>query len=149
LSARRCGEIHYEFFQSDQKLTAGGSSATFSGIAHAIHYDLVFHTSNEKRPVQFFASVGGGVKIYQGTGAQASDLGLLQYGAFGPTRVVKPMGVAGGGISVKLAPRFFLRAEVMDFVGPFPTNLIAPSPGAKFGSVLQDIVPMVGLIYTF
>ena len=149
LYSKLSGEIHYEFFQSNQKLTSGGSSAEFSGIAHAIHYDLVFHTNREDSPVQVFGSVGGGMKIFQGTGTPGACLGLCQFGAFTQTHVVKPVGVVGGGVSFRLAPHLYLRTEVMDFVGPFPKDLIAPVAGAKFGSILQDIVPMVGLTYLF
>jgi len=149
LYPRLAGEIHYEFFQSSQKLSAGGSSAEFSGMAHAVHYDLVFHTNRKNSPVQFFAVVGGGMKIFQGTGTPGACLGLCQFGAFTQTHVVKPVGVVGGGVSFRLAPHLYLRTEVMDFVGPFPKDLIAPVAGAKFGSILQDIVPMVGLTYLF
>jgi hypothetical protein len=149
LYPRLAGELHYEFFQSNQKLSSGGSSAEFSGIAHAIHYDLVWHTDSKNRRAQFFVRAGAGVRIYQGTGTPAAYLPLYEYGYFTQTRVIKPMGVAGAGISYRLAPRLYLRTEVMDFVGPFPTNLIAPNSGAKFGSILQELVPLVGLTYLF
>ena len=31
----------------------------------------------------------------------------------------------------------------------FPKDLIAPAPGAKFGSLLHDFVPMVGISYEY
>src|SRR5215472_17225011 len=33
------GEIRYEYLQNDLRLSSGGQTATFSGGAHAIHYD--------------------------------------------------------------------------------------------------------------
>src|SRR5579872_5640415 len=38
------GEIRYEYLQSNLQLSSSGSTAHFSGNAHAIHYDLIYHT---------------------------------------------------------------------------------------------------------
>jgi hypothetical protein len=149
LNPRMAGELHYDYFQSSQKLSSGGASAEFSGMAHAIHYDFVLHTNRKNSPVQFFAVVGGGVKIFQGTGKEAAYQPLMQYGYFTKTHSVKGLGVVGGGFTYRLAPRLFLRTEVLDYITPFPDDLIAPAPGAKFGTVLNDLVPMVGLAYMF
>jgi hypothetical protein len=53
----------------------------------------------------------------------------------------------GVGLTYQLAPRIFLRAEIRDFITAFPTQLITPAPGMKFGSLLNDIVPLVGITY--
>jgi hypothetical protein len=46
-----------------------------------------------------------------------------------------------------LSHRLFLRAEFRDYITAFPASIIAPAPGAKFGSILQDLVPMAGISY--
>ena len=68
------GEIRYEYFQSNLQISSGNTSATFSGMAHAIHYDMIIHTERKDRPVQYFAAIGGGMKIFQGTGAATGIL---------------------------------------------------------------------------
>ena len=45
ISAHIAGEVRYEYMQSNLELRSGGSSANFSGVAHAIHYDLLVHTN--------------------------------------------------------------------------------------------------------
>ena len=40
--ARWSGEIRYLFEERSPRLTASGASASFSGQAHALHYDVVF-----------------------------------------------------------------------------------------------------------
>ena len=55
----------------------------------------------------------------------------------------------GGGAKFKLSPHLALRTEVRDFVTPFPKELITPAPGAKFGRLLHDFVPMVSVGYEF
>lgn len=153
INAHWSGEIRYEFFDSNLKLSSGGNSATFSGIAHAVHYDLIYHT-DRKAPVQFFVAAGLGMKIFDGTGAQEAYQPLSQFGYFTQTHEVKVMGSAGGGFTYKLSERVYLRAEVRDFISPFPTKVItppAPVSGNKvtYGNILQDIVPMVGIAYVF
>ncbi|HEY1219159.1 MAG: hypothetical protein ABSE42_08855 [Bryobacteraceae bacterium] len=154
LNAHWSGEIRYEFFDSGLKLSGAGSSATFSGMAHAIHYDLIYHTNHKGSPVQFFVAVGGGMKIFDGTGSQEAFQPLSQFGYFTQTHQLKPMLSVGGGISYKLSERLYLRTEVRDFISAFPTNVIAPPeepPGQQvtYSKVLQNLVPMVGITYVF
>src|SRR5215831_3475759 len=61
------GEIAYGFMQSNLKLSSGSTEATFSGVSHVLHYDILFHTSKKGSRVQYFAAVGGGLKVYKGT----------------------------------------------------------------------------------
>lgn len=143
------GEFRYEFVQSSLHIQSGGSTATFSGQAHAIHYDLILHTNRPGSKSELFVAVGGGMKIFRGTGQEAAYQPLSQYGYFTNTQVLKPMISVGAGVKYALSPRLVLRTEVRDFITAFPTNLIAPAPGAKFGSLLQDLVPMVGVSYLF
>jgi hypothetical protein len=66
------------------------------------------------------------------------------------THEVKPMVSVGGGFTYRLSPRLYLRTEVRDFITPFPTSVIAPpSSNVKYGSILNNLVPMVGLDYIF
>jgi hypothetical protein len=143
------GEIRYEYFQSDLRLASGGQSAQFTGAAHALHYDLLYHTNRKESRTQFFAAVGGGMKLFRGTGAEEAYQPLSQFGYFTKTQTIKPMGVAGAGLTYQLAGRLFLRAEVRDFISPFPTQVLTPAPGIKYGSILMDVVPMVGLAYIY
>jgi hypothetical protein len=142
------GELHYEFLQSDPRISsAGQTTSPFSGVTHALHFDMVYHTNRKESRTQFFASVGGGVKVFEGTGAPQAYQALSQFGYLTKAQDVKPMVSVGGGLTYQLAPRIFLRAEIRDFISAFPTQVIAPAPGMKFGSLLNDIVPLVGITY--
>jgi hypothetical protein len=143
------GQVRYEFFQSNLQITAGNTSASFAGMAHAVHYDFVLHTERRSR-VQYFAAFGGGMKIFQGTGAETSFQATENYGYMTHTRQIEPMISVGGGFTYRLSPRLYLRAELRDFITPFPNQIIAsPSSSVKYGSFLNDLVPMVGLDYVF
>ncbi len=130
------------------RLQSGGETATFSGVSHVVHYDMVLHTNGEGR-AQYFLAAGGGMKIFRGTGTEAAYQPLSQYAYFTKTQTVKPMASAGGGIKFSLTSHVRLRTEIRDFITPFPKELITPAPGAKFGGLLHDLVPMVGISYEY
>jgi hypothetical protein len=127
ISPHIAGEIRYEYMQSNLELKSGGSTARFSGAAH----------------------IGGGMKLFRGTGTEAAYQPLSQFGYFTKTQAVKPMLSVGGGVSFAITKRVFLRTEVRDFITPFPTQVLTPPQGTKYARLLHDIVPMVGLSCVF
>ena len=139
------GELRYAYLQSNLSLKSGGSEASFSGMSHVIHYDLIFKTARNSGKVQLFAAVGGGVKVFRGTGKEAPYQPLEQYGLFTKTQTLKPMASVGGGVKFALTRRVFLRTEFRDYITAFPKEIITPPPGIKYGTLLHDFVPMVGL----
>ena len=143
------GEIRYGFMQSNLKLESGGSEATFSGVSHVLHYDLIYHTNHKGSRSQLFVAAGGGLKIFRGTGKEAAYQPLSQFGYFTKTQALKPMASVGAGVRYALGARVFLRTEFRDYITVFPETIIAPAPGAKFGKILHDFVPMVGISYEY
>jgi hypothetical protein len=139
------GEIRYGYLQSNLKLSGNGADATFSGVSHVVHYDVILHTSGRNSKMQLFAAFGGGMKIFKGTGTEAAYQPLSQFGYFTKTQSVKPMASIGAGVKWSIAKRVFLRTEFRDYITAFPKDIIAPAPGTKYGSILNDFVPMVGL----
>jgi len=143
------GELHYGFQQSNLRLQSGGTEATFSGVSHVVHYDMVYHTNRKGSRTQYFAAVGGGMKLFRGTGTEQSYQPLSQFGYFTKTQTVKPMGTFGAGMRYSLSPRINLRTEFRDYITMFPKQLITPAPGTKYGSLLHDFVPMVTISYEY
>lgn len=143
------GEVRYAFLQRNLKLDSGGTTATFSGQQHAIHYDVLIHPSRKESRALPFAIVGGGLKIFRGTGKEAAYQPLSQFGYFTRTAEVKPMLSVGAGVKFAVGKRMNMRAEVRDFITMFPKGIITPAPGAKFGRMLHDIVPMIGISYEY
>jgi len=141
------GELRYGFMQSNLRLQSAGTEATFSGMSHVVHYDILLHTSKKGSRTQYFVAVGGGMKIFRGTGTESAYQPLSQYAYFTKTQVIKPMGDFGVGVKYALSPHVVLRTEFRDYITPFPKDLIAPAPGSKFGGILHDLVPMVGISY--
>jgi hypothetical protein len=144
------GEIRYEFRQNNLYVESGGQKATFSGYAHMVHYDLILHTNRKESRAQFFAALGGGMKMFQGTGASRDYQPLSNFALLTHTQQMKPMASVGGGVRFTLSKRMFLRAEFRDFITTFPTQVITPpGSGVKYPTLLHDIVPLVGISYEF
>lgn len=143
------GEIQYGFIMSDLRVKSGGQEATFSGQSHVLYYDVLLHTGNRGARKQAFVSVGGGMRIFRGTGTEAAYQPLSQYAYLTKTQELKPMGAVGVGVKVAISSKLFFRAEVRDYITPFPTKVVTPAANASFGgSILHDFTPMVGLIFT-
>jgi Outer membrane protein beta-barrel domain len=139
------GELHYGYLQSNLSLKSNGTEATFAGVAHVVHYDLIFKTTKSQGKVQLFAAVGGGMKYFRGTGTEAAYQPLSQFGYFTKTTAIKPMASVGAGMKIALTKKVFLRTEFRDYITAFPTAIITPAPGTKYGKLLHDFVPMVGI----
>ena len=139
------GELAYGYLQSNLSLKSGGTSASFSGASHVIHYDLLFKTTRNKAKVQLFAAVGGGMKIFRGTGTEQAYQPLYQFGYFTKTQVLKPMGDFGAGVKFALSRKVYLRTEFRDYITAFPKEVLTPPAGTKYGTLLHDFVPMVGI----
>jgi hypothetical protein len=144
------GEFRYTYEMSDLKISSSGTNASFSGMAHILGYDLIVHPRfKHGSKVQPFLAVGGGMKLYRGTGSEQSFQPLESFALLTKTQQVEPMISFGGGFKMMLSQRVLLRAEVRDYITPFPKNVIAPLPPTKIGGWLNDFVPMVGISYIF
>jgi hypothetical protein len=143
------GELRYSYLQSDLRLTSGSAEATFKGVSHLVHYDLLFHTNKRNARAQLFVAAGGGMRLFRGTGKEAAYQPLQQYAIFTRTQVVKPMASVGGGVKFQIARNVYLRTEFRDYITIFPKDVITPAPGAKISGLLHDFVPLIGLSFTF
>jgi hypothetical protein len=139
------GEIHYNYMPTNLKLSSGGKETTFNGNSHAIHYDFVYNIHKRGSSAQFFVAAGGGVKIFRGTGQEHASQPLSGFGYLTKTQEFKPMGTVAVGVKVRIAPRIFLRTEIRDYITAFPKEVITPPAGVKYGTILNDLVPMVGI----
>jgi hypothetical protein len=143
------GELHYMYLQNDLHIQSGGTNAMFTGNAQVLHYDMLYHTNRKGSKMQAFVAVGGGMKVFRGTGTQEAYQPNYQFGYMTKTQQLKPMADVGAGLRFELRPGLFVRTEFRDYITPFPQQIIAPNTntGAKYGSILNDIVPTVGVSY--
>ncbi len=143
------GELRYEYRMGDQFVKSSSTEATFGNRTHAIHYDFLIHFRPEGAVMRPFVSVGGGVKIFEGTGKETASQPLSRLALLTRTKETKGLGVVGAGLKIKIAPGVGIRLEVHDYITAFPRQVIAPSINAKISGLLHDIVPTVGIFALF
>jgi opacity protein-like surface antigen len=143
--SRVSGEITYLYEQSNLRLSSGADSASFAGRAHVLEYEILYHLHPPSARVRPYFAVGGGMKIFQGTGAEAAYQVLMQYAYLTRTNELKPMLTFGGGVKIALRGRMAARLDLRDQLTTFPTKVISPAPGMAINSWLHGFVPTVGL----
>jgi len=58
------------------------------------------------------------------------------------------LGLAAG-VKWQATPSLQVRLEVHDYITPFPKEIITPNVGSHVSGILQNIVPMIAIAYTF
>ena len=149
LYERLSGEMHYLYRVSDLKVTGGGQEAEFSGEAHLVHYDLLYHAADRDARIRPFVAGGGGIKVYRGTGGEHAFQPASSFALLTRTQELKPLVSAGGGVKVALTESLHLRVEIRDYITPFPKEVVAPAPGARIKGWLHDFVPTAGISVRF
>lgn len=149
VSEHLSGEIRYEYQFSDLKVSRSGENVTFGGHSHTMHYDVLFHSRSVRSRVRPFVALGGGVRVFRGTGTETSYQPLSSFVLLTRTQEWKPMVTFGGGVKYAISPRLSLRVEVRDFLTTFPVKVIAPAPGSHLSGWLHDVVPMIGVTFVF
>ena len=149
LSNKWGGEIRYDYQRGDMQLSNGAVSTSFGGESHALHYDILWHVTPRDSKVRPFLAVGGGFKDYRGTGAEVQSQPLSQFALLTKGNQLEALLSLGAGVKLQLAQHFQVRLEVHDYITPFPKEIIQPNTGSHVGGVLQNIVPMLAIAYTF
>ncbi len=149
LYSRFSGELRYTVDFSDLRISGSGDSATFKGQTHSIHYDILAYARPRGARVRPFALVGGGMRDFRGVGTESPYQPLSSFALLTKTSQWTPVVTFGGGIKYAIAARFLLRLEVLDYFSRFPTQVIAPAPGAHLSGWLNNLVPMAGITFVF
>ncbi len=137
------GEARYPFQKTDLRTSAGGQSATFGGQSHLAHYDVLFYSNSREDSVRPFVAFGGGIKGYRGTGIERAVQPFSNVAILSQVQQWQPMLSFGAGVKWRVGNRLIMRAEVRDFLTPFPKNVIVPSPGNTIGGWVHDFTPPV------
>jgi len=143
------GEVRYLYRSGALRVESGGERATFSARSHLFHYDVVVHSKPPGERVRPFAAVGIGARLYQGTGVERAFQPLSQFVLLTKTSEARVLLSIGGGVKWNRGNGMSLRLEVRDYITPAPQEVLFPSPGGSVRGWLHDIIPQVGIAYTF
>jgi hypothetical protein len=142
------GELRGDFQLGSLELNGNGSQVSFGARSYALHYDVLWHATPNGSRIRPFVAVGAGIKVYQGIGAQVVSQPLSNFALLTQAQDLTPLVSAGGGVKIQIAPHIQFRAELHDYLTPFPKQVITPAQGAKVSGWLQDFVPIIGISYT-
>jgi len=143
------GEVRYSYQKQEMKLSGSSGEATFAGDSQAIGYELLFHTAPRNARVRAYVAGGGGVKYFRGTGTESAVQPLSDIAVLTKTGQWVGMVSFGGGVKFALSKSIYLRVDVHDYLTPFPKDVIAPAPNSSVSGWLNNIVPTVGVTFTF
>jgi len=143
------GELRYMARFGGLKLSSGGTAVDFGAHTHYITGDILRYFTPRESAVRPYVSFGGGIRILAGTGQESATQPLGNYAALTATREALAVGDFGLGIKFTLSKSTNLRLEVRDYVGASPDKVIAPNTGAKISSVLNDVIAIAVLSYTW
>lgn len=143
------GEFRYLFRFSELKVAQAGTEVRFAGRAHLFHYDLLILARRRADAVRPYVAVGGGVKLYQGTGEEAAWQPLSRFAILTRTRQVVGMASLGGGVRIRIGERSWIRWELRDCLTPFPKTVIAPGRGARIQGWVHDLIPTASIGVSF
>lgn len=141
------GEIRFDYQRGDSDLSQGSTHANMRAASQDVHYDVLWHFRDSESSVRPFVAVGGGVKQYRGTGSGSAFQPLSGIALLTQANDLTPMISVGLGVKARIGSHIQLRAEVHDYVTPFPSQVITPL--GKAGTWVHDIVPALGLAFLF
>ena len=143
------GEVRFDYQLGDLSLERGSTSATLTAQSYGLHYDVLWHATRRGSKVRPFLAAGAGIKVYRSTGRPGLVQPLSQYALLTQGDELKALLSLGAGVKWQIAQSLQLRLEVHDYITPFPKELIAPNVGSSVPGILQNIVPMLAIAYTF
>ncbi|MEP6538465.1 MAG: outer membrane beta-barrel protein [Bryobacteraceae bacterium] len=143
------GEIRYTYLHNDAKLKSGSTTANFGAEAHLINYDFLIHATSTEATVRPYVAVGGGMKLYRGTGTEVPFQPLSNIALLTKTSDVQGMLSVGTGVKVALTSRMSFRVDVHDYITPFPRKVITPALNSKASGWFNNIVATAGISFAF
>jgi len=144
---RVSGELRYTYQDGDPFISAAGRSTNIEGQSHSIHYDALIHVRGWRKLAPFL-EIGGGAKAYRVTGPLPTTPSLTQYARFRQDSDVKPLLVFGAGFKYPLLNKVFLRFDFLDYLTPFPGDIIVPATGGNIRGLMHQLTPMLGISVT-
>ncbi len=143
------GEFRYVYFKNDIELSSSSTSTEFSAESHAVHYDVLYYFSDLDARVRPYVAIGGGVKVFRGTGQEQAFQPLSDLALLTKTTQAVPVGDVGFGVKVRVGSGGMFRIEFRDYISPVPDEIIVESLDSKIGNLLHHFAPLVGFTWTF
>ncbi|SRR5579883_268485 len=143
------GEARYLYQYSDAKVESGSVETSFAAHTHILTGDFLGHFRPTGAKIRPFIIFGGGVKIIVGTGAESAGQPLGNFAALTHTHETLGVGDIGAGFKYNVGKHYRIRAEVHDYIGHAPSQVIAVAPGASMSGISNDIIATGSMAVTW
>jgi hypothetical protein len=134
------GEVRYLYGFGSLQASSDNTSVTFARRTQTVTFDLLGYLRPTESRLRPFLTLGGGVEVVSGTGAESAAQPLGNFVALTHTRETLGVGDVGVGLKISLSKHLRFRLEAHDYMSPSPDKVLAPAPGASIGSFTNNIV---------
>jgi hypothetical protein len=148
MNDRLGGEIRYLYAWNKLRLKSNGESTNFNAQSHIVNYDLLIYPTSAERRWRPFVAVGGGVKVFQGTGTENFLQPLSNLALLTKTDETLPTLDFGAGVRIQMGGNKVFRIEFRDYITEVP-KVFDAAPGARISGILHHWVPAFGFSWTF
>ena len=110
---------------------------------------MLYYFSDLDARVRPYVAIGGGVKVFRGTGQEQAFQPLSDLALLTKTTQSVPVGDVGFGVKVRVGSGGMFRIEFRDYISPVPDEVIVESLDSKIGNLLHHFAPLFGFSWTF
>jgi hypothetical protein len=143
------GEFRYTYQDGDPFLKSGGVTTDVDGHSNAYTYNLLVYARPREASVRPYAIGGIGAKQFVVTGPAPASQPLAPIAALTTRDQFTFTGAVGGGVKFQLHRHILARFDFIDYITPFPKDLIVPVPAATPRGILHQFTPLGGLSAVF
>ena len=139
------GEFRYLYHDGDPFVSAGGKQGNIQGQSHTFTYNGLFHLRPREQRLRPFFAAGIGGKWFHVTGPPPQTQPFPGIAALTRTDQSTVVVALGGGVKYDLSRRLRLRFDFLDYISPFPSDIIVPANGATARGILHQFTPSFGI----
>jgi hypothetical protein len=139
------GEFRYTFQDGDPFLKSGGVKTLIDGHSNAYTYDLLMYLRPRGDSVRPYFIGGVGAKQFVVSGPAPASQPLAGIAVLTTRDQFIFTGAAGAGIKFKLQKHLLARFDFIDYITPFPKDLVMPASGATPRGIFHQFTPLFGL----
>jgi hypothetical protein len=143
------GELRYMYHDGDPYLSVGGRTANMQGQSHSFTYEVLAHLHERESRLRPFFAAGIGAKYYRTTGPEPNPQPAPREATLVRANEWKLLVSLGAGVTYRLHNHLLVRADIRDYITPFPKKLFVEADGATDRGLFQQFTPMVGISYWF
>jgi hypothetical protein len=143
------GEVRYLYQDGHPFVSGPGFRAERAGHSQTLTYDMLFHVFDRDHRVRPFVAAGVGGKYFGRADVASPVVAAPQVAVLVNAGQWKVVGDFGLGVKFRLQRHVIFRAEIRDYISPFPSRQIALVGNGVIHGVLNDVTPLVGLSYSF